>query len=162
LKVADLLNAQNVVRNSLYENLGDKMYVYKTRVVYEKKRIGKLTCENGFRTKFSAPPEFNGYEGFATPEDLFIASVNTCFMLTFESMCKKLNVSFQSFECDCEGRLESIDGKEMITKIVLKPKVVGENKEKIEKALLLAKKYCLVANSIKSEVVLEPMVESRI
>jgi uncharacterized OsmC-like protein len=83
-------------------------------------------------------------------------------MLTFESMCKKLNVSFQSFECSCEGRLESIDGKEMITKIVLKPKVVGENKEKIEKALLLAKKYCLVGNSIKSEVVLEPMVESRI
>lgn len=135
-----------------------KMYMYKTKIVYEKKRIGRLSCGNGFKTRFSAPPEFGGEKDFATPEELFVASVNTCLMLTFESVCKKMNISFQSFECDCEGTLENVDGKEMITKIVLRPKVIGEDIEKLEKALLLAEKYCLVTNSIKSEMVLESNV----
>jgi len=41
---------------------------------------------------------------------------------------------------------------------VIKPKVKGSEVRKLEKALKLAKKYCLVTNSIKSEVVFEPEV----
>ena len=131
------------------------MHTYSAIVTYEKKRIGNVECGNGMSIKFSAPPEFGGFGGFATPEDCFVASVSMCFMLTFESICKKMGADFSSFECSCEGILETKDGKEMFTKIVLRPKVTGDTKEKLKKALRLAEEYCLVAKSIRSDVVLE-------
>jgi len=135
------------------------MYTYNVRVVYEKERIGKATCGNGMEASFSAPPEFGGYDGFATPEDLFTASIASCLMLTFETVCRKMGIDFQSFECECESTLEEIDGMEMMTKVVIKPVVRGSETRKLEKALVLAEKYCLVTNSIKSEIVFEPEVK---
>jgi organic hydroperoxide reductase OsmC/OhrA len=131
------------------------MFAYTTKVTYEKKRMGHLECGNGFVTKFSAPPEFGGFQGFATPEDLFVASVNTCLLLTFESICKKMGITFHSFECHCTGVLETIEGKEVFTKVVLKPRVRGDDQGKIKKALQLAEKYCLITNSINCKVVLD-------
>ncbi|KAA0003130.1 MAG: hypothetical protein FE043_03100, partial [Thermoplasmata archaeon] len=69
------------------------MYKYNARVIYDKERLGKLICGNGIEMDFSAPPEFGGYTGFATPEDLFAASIATCLMLTFETVCRKMNLS---------------------------------------------------------------------
>jgi len=137
------------------------MYTYNTKVVFEKERMGKLVCGNGLELKFSAPPEFGGYEGFATPEDLFAASIATCLMLTFETVCRKMKLSFESFECSCDAHLEEVDGEEMMTAVVIKPKVVGKNAAKLEKALHLAEKYCLVTNSIKSRVIFEPEVKEK-
>ena len=138
------------------------MYKYNARVVYDKERLGKLICGNGIEMDFSAPPEFGGYTGFATPEDLFAASIATCLMLTFETVYRKMNLSFESFECECDAHLEEIEGKEMMTTVIIKPIVVGENKEKLKKALHLAEKYCLVTNSIKSRVIFEPEVRENI
>ncbi len=135
------------------------MHTYNAKIVYEKERVGKLSCGNGMETRFSAPPEFGGYEDFATPEDLFTASIATCLMLTFETVCRKMNVSFRSFECECESTLEEIKGNEMMTRVSIKPKVSGSDTKKLEKALFLAEKYCLVTNSIKSEIVFEPEVK---
>jgi organic hydroperoxide reductase OsmC/OhrA len=134
------------------------MYLYKTKIEYKKNRLGTLSCGNGFKTKFTAPPEFGGYTDLATPEDLFVASINTCFMLTFETICKKTKTEFQNFECECHGTLENVDGEERMTKIVLRPTVAGNDRKKLENALLLAKKYCLVTNSITSEVALEIVI----
>jgi len=134
------------------------MYIYSAKVVYSGERMGKLCCSNGTELEFSAPPEFGGYKGFATPEDLLTASIATGLMLTFETVCRKMGVSFQSFECECKSTLEEIDGIEMMTKVVIKPRVKGSEVRKLEKALVLAKKYCLVTNSIKSEIIFEPEV----
>jgi len=134
------------------------MYKYSAKVVHEKERVGRLICGNGMETAFSAPPEFGGWEGFATPEDLFTAGIATCLMLTFETVCRKMGTEFQSFECECESALEEIDGMEMMTRVVIKPRVSGSDTGKLERALVLAEKYCLVTNSIKSEIVFEPEV----
>jgi len=50
----------------------------------------------------------------------------------------------------------------MMTTVIIKPIVVGENKEKLKRALHLAEKYCLVTNSIKSRVIFEPEVRENI
>ena len=136
------------------------MYTYNAMVVRDKERMGKVMCGNGMEASFSAPPEFGGYEGFATPEDLFTASISSCLMLTFETVCRKMGIDFQSFECECESTLEEIDGMEMMTRVVIKPVVRGSETRKLEKALVLAEKYCLVTNSIKSEIIFEPEVKA--
>ena len=57
----------------------------------------------------NAPPEFKGEPGFWTPEDLFVASVEVCLMLTFVGIAEKRGVSFVSYTSTAEGLLEWVE-----------------------------------------------------
>jgi len=109
--------------------------------------------------EFSSPPEFKGMEGLITPEDLFVAAENTCFLMTFISMSEKMRFEFVSYECDAVGHLEKVDGDFMFTKIILRPKIEVRDEgdvKKVERAIELTDRNCLIANSMKSEIVIEP------
>jgi len=122
---------------------------------------------NGPEMAFSAPPDAQGHPGVLTPEDAFVAAVNTCVMMMFLWTCERFKLKLVSFECRAEGtKLIELDRTETFTKVLLKPVIridaCGEDKTVIEartkKALAAARKYSLVANSVKSEIVIEPDV----
>ncbi len=135
------------------------MYEYNALAIYKDKRLGVIRCGNGFTTEFSAPPEFHGMSKYLTPEDSFVASIAMCFILTFESICRKMRIPFISFECECKGVLDKVDGREEFTRVIVRPKiVVSKNLVKIEKAIKLTEENCLITNSIKSEIVVKPEI----
>lgn len=105
------------------------------------------------------PPEFDkGIAGYWSPEHLFTASVLSCFMTTFLAIADYSKLEFEKFECKAEGILESVEGKFLMTEIILKPVVYIKNKEEIEKTeriLHKSEKACLIYNSIISNVVLD-------
>ena len=105
------------------------------------------------------PPEFDkGIEGHWSPEHLFTASVLSCFMTTFLAIADYSKLEYEKFECKAEGILESIEGKFLMTEIILKPIVYIKNQEEIEKTeriLHKSEKACLISNSIISNVVLD-------
>lgn len=105
------------------------------------------------------PPEFDkGIAGHWSPEHLFTASVLSCFMTTFLAIADYSKLEYEKFECKAEGILESIEGKFLMTEIILKPIVYIKNQEEIEKTeriLHKSEKACLISNSIKSNVVLD-------
>jgi organic hydroperoxide reductase OsmC/OhrA len=114
---------------------------------------------------FSAPPQSQGRAGVLTPEDAFVAAVNTCVMLMFIWAAERFHLDLMSYECRAEGaKLIELDRTEIFTRVVLKPRIIvgAENaaREAVEKrvlrALTSAQKYSLVANSVKSEVIIEP------
>ena len=108
------------------------------------------------------PPEFDkGIAGHWSPEHLFTASVLSCFMTTFLAISEYSKLDFISFECSSDGILEKIEGKYLMTKIIVKPILTIADLNKIEKAqrvLELSEKACLISNSIKSEVILKPTI----
>src|SRR4030043_515019 len=117
---------------------------------------------------FSAPPEDQGIAGVLTPEDAFVAAVNTCIMMMFLWSCERLKLKLLSYECRAEGtKLIELDHTEMFTQIRLLPQIrvkAGEEtptniETRIQRAFKSAQKYSLVANSIKSEVIIEPSIE---
>jgi organic hydroperoxide reductase OsmC/OhrA len=123
---------------------------------------------NGPEMDFSAPPDAKGLPGVLTPEDAFVASVNSCIMMMFLWSCERLKINLLAYECKAEGtKLIELDHSELFTKIQLVPKIrVEAGKEipasieaRIQRALKSAQKYSLVANSIKSEVIIEPVIE---
>jgi len=59
------------------------MPVYITKVVWTGGHDGELTCGNGPKMSFSAPPIMQGRSGVMTPEDAFVAALNMCFHLMF-------------------------------------------------------------------------------
>ena len=105
------------------------------------------------------PPEFDkGIAGYWSPEHLFTASVLSCFMTTFLAIADYSKLEYEKFECKAEGILESIEGKFLMTEIILKPIVYIKNQEEIEKTeriLHKSEKACLISNSIISNVVLD-------
>ncbi|MCX6873076.1 MAG: OsmC family protein [Verrucomicrobia bacterium] len=122
---------------------------------------------NGPEMKFSAPPDAHGHPGVLTPEDAFVAAANTCVMMMFLWAAERFKLKLLSYECRSEGtKLIELDRTEIFTRLQFRPVIriaaAGESREAIEvrtrRALQAAQKYSLVANSVKSEIVVEPEV----
>jgi organic hydroperoxide reductase OsmC/OhrA len=137
-------------------------YTYHTTVAWKGEHWGHLVCGNGPEMDFSAPPDAHGHTGVLTPEDAFVAAANTCVMMMFLWACERFKIPLVSYECRAEGtKIIELDRTELFTRIVFRPKIrVNEcDEHRVQRALQSAQKYSLVANSVKSEIVIEPTVE---
>ncbi|MFQ5913767.1 MAG: OsmC family protein [Nitrospinota bacterium] len=138
-----------------------KTFTYKNRVNWQERRKGKLSSPGKPEVLVAAPPEFKGHEGVWTPEDLFVAALNTCFMLTFEGTARSKGLDFLSFECEAEGALERPGEEFLFTRVDLRPRLAipeDGDEELARWCLDTAKKDCLVTHSIRSDVTLTPQV----
>jgi organic hydroperoxide reductase OsmC/OhrA len=149
-----------------------KTELYETCVRWTGGHRGHLKLGNGPEMDFSAPPASHGEAGVLTPEDAFVGAVNTCVMLMFIWAAERFRLDLASYECRAEGtKLIELDRTEIFTTVVLRPRIAvragnepGEAVQKrIHRALESAQKYSLVANSIKSQVIIEPdiIIETR-
>lgn len=145
-----------------------KTAVYHTTVQWKGAHWGHIVMGNGPEMPFSAPPDAQGHPGVFTPEDAFVAAVNTCVMMMFLWATERFKLDLQSYECRAEGtKLIELDRTEIFTEVKLWPHIrVAANGAKpeviearIHKALQSAQKYSLVANSIKSEIIVAPTIE---
>ncbi len=141
---------------------------YVTTVTWKGEHKGFVVLGNGPQMDFSAPPDAQGEAGVLTPEDAFVAAVNSCVMLMFLWSCERLKINLVAYRCRAEGtkRVE-LDHTEVFTQVKLYPEIriqAGkEPEEKIEsrvrRALSSAQKYSLVANSIRSQLLIEPKID---
>jgi len=140
----------------------ENQYFYTTEVEWTGERHGDLRAPVRPHVQVDAPPEFKGHEGVWTPEHLFVAAVNSCFMTTFLAIAENSKLEFLSFSADAKGKLEKLDGRGYImTEIVLRPKLLISHARDAERAgriLEKAEKNCLISNSIKTEMKLESEV----
>ncbi|MFD2518973.1 OsmC family protein [Salinimicrobium flavum] len=110
----------------------------------------------------ATPPEFpKGMPGLWSPEHLFTAAVNSCFMTTFLAIAENSNLDFKSITVPAKGKLDKIDGKFAMSEVVLEPVLTilnEEDREKAEKILHKVERACLITNSLKTEVFLKPSI----
>ncbi len=142
--------------------------VYHTTVQWTGEHWGRIRMGNGPEMDFSAPPDAHGHAGVLTPEDAFVAAVNTCVMMMFIWAAERFKLDLVSYECGAEGtkRIE-LDRTEIFTHVVLRPRIVLRadasgpegTRKRLQRALDSAVKYSLVANSMKSEIAIEPEIE---
>lgn len=132
-------------------------HIYQVDVKWMADRIGEASSPELLDTiDVATPPQFpKGLEGVWSPEHFFTAAVNGCFMTTFLAIAENSKLSFTSFHCTADGKLEKVDGKYLMTEVALKPILVIESESDIEKAERILQKSesaCLISNSIKSKV----------
>ena len=110
----------------------------------------------------ATPPEFpKGIPGIWSPEHLFTASVSSCLMTTFLAVAENSKLAFTDFACKSKGKLEQIEGKWVMSEVILEPTVTIEDEADREKALRVLEKSeraCLISNSIKSKITMMPEV----
>ena len=141
---------------------------YNTTVEWKGEHWGHIRMGNGPEMDFSAPPDAQGHAGVFTPEDAFVAAVNTCVMMMFLWTAERFKLDLVSYECFGEGtKLIELDRTELFTQVVLRPRIAVRSDEnerdgvlkRLQRALDGAVKYSLVANSIKSKLILEPEIQ---
>jgi len=142
--------------------------VYNTTVSWKGEHWGHIVMGNGPEMDFSAPPDAQGHAGVLTPEDAFVAAANTCIMMMFIWATERFKLKLLSYDCRAEGtKLIAFDRTELYTHLrfwpVIRISAAGEPREvmyaRTERALKAAQKYSLVANSVKSEIIIEPQIE---
>ena len=138
------------------------MASYKTLTEWKSGHLGEVRLSNGPVLPFSAPAAVQGVEGVLTPEDAFVAALNTCYMLMFIWSVERLKIDLLSYTCEADGHVEEfLDRTSTFDKVTLRPKIVarGCSGEKVYRALELAEKYSLVWQSIKAKVSLKPEIK---
>lgn len=130
---------------------------YQVNLKWKEGRIGELSSpELNSKIDVATPPQFpKGVEGIWSPEHLFTAAVNSCFMTTFLSIAENSKLEFTEFSCDAIGSLVQLEGKFLMTEISLNPvlKISNEiDRSKAERVLEKSEKACLISNSIVSKI----------
>jgi len=141
---------------------------YHTTVTWKGEHWGHIVLGNGPEMDFSAPPDAQGHPGVLTPEDAFVAAANSCIMMMFIWAAGRFKLKLISYDCRAEGvKLVELDRTEIFTQLRFYPVIridCGEEtpqtvENRARRALQSAQKYSLVANSVKSEIVIEPTFE---
>jgi len=83
-------------------------------------------------------------------------------MTTFLAIAENSKLAFSNFSCKSKGKLEQIDGKFLMTEIILEPTVIiadEKDKERAERILQKSEAACLISNSIKSKITMNPIIK---
>ncbi|MFL6734553.1 MAG: OsmC family protein [Sphingomicrobium sp.] len=95
------------------------------------------------------------------PEEAFIASLSSCHMLFFLDFARRSGLVVDSYVDPAEGVMGSdADGRIAMTSVTLRPQIawVGPAPDEATLAELHHKAHaaCFIANSVKTEVTVEP------
>jgi len=110
----------------------------------------------------SAAPGFRGDATMVNPEEAFVASLSSCHMLTFLALAAKKRFSLDSYSDEAVGYLEKNDkGRLAVTRVLLRPQVqwspgISVSPEDLDSLHHQAHEGCFIANSVKTDVTVEP------
>ena len=131
------------------------MEIFKNTVYRNSGQPAKTTMSGISETEIGPPAEYGGNPNALNPEELLVASVNSCIMLVFFHFARKYEVEIASYNSQAEGKVEKTKNGLRFTNVQVTAKVSladGASAEKIEEIAHLADKYCLVTGSLACPV----------
>lgn len=139
-------------------------HYYNVDISWKNDRKGEMSSPELLQSiEIATPPQFpKGIEGIWSPEHLFTAAVSSCLMTTFLAIAENSKLEFENFECKSKGKLEQVEGKFLMTEVILEPVVTIKNesdREKAEKVLQKSEPNCLISNSVKSKITMIPQIK---
>ena len=116
----------------------------------------------GIETRVSLPAELGGRGEDATPEDLFLAALGSCYLITLGIILDKGKIPYEALHLDAELRTEA-GALATIKEAVLKPTIVSRaDPEALIAACHKAESFCLVSRAVGTNIkkTVEPCIEA--
>ncbi len=138
-----------------------RRFEFENSVIWKSGRRGLLSAAEHATVEVGSPAAFKGDPDVWCPEDLLIAGLNTCLMLTFLTMAQRRNLRVIAYESNAVGTLEHSAGKYRVTKVTVRPMIsladdvdpaVGEQLAQETMA------FCIITNSISATVEFVPQL----
>lgn len=117
----------------------------------------------GAELTLSSEPAFHGDPELVNPEQLVLLAAVSCQLLSFLAAAARARIDVLEYDDDAEAEMDLDDRPARITRIVLRPHIVvaDGSRERIEHLVEVAHRQCFVANSLRSDMTIEPTIESR-
>ena len=110
--------------------------------------------------RLSSDPAFRGDPTLMNPEQLVVLAAASCQLLSFLAVAARARLDVVAYEDEAEAEMPDDDQPLRLTRIVLRPRitVAGEvTEERLRHLVEVAHRQCYVANSLRTEVVVEPV-----
>lgn len=111
----------------------------------------------------SAAPAYRGDPTKLNPEELFVAAIASCQLLTYLALARRAGVDVRAYEDRPVGTLALADRKMRMTEVVLHPHITiapGADAAKARALVETAHENCFIANSVACAVRMEPEIAS--
>ena len=111
--------------------------------------------------RLSSDPTFLGAAELLNPEQLLVAAASSCQLLSFLALAARARVDVVAYEDEAEGTMDESDAPARVQRIVLRPRIVapGASEERVLGLVEQGHRLCFIANSVRSEIVIEPRIE---
>lgn len=150
----------------------DQLHRYQTHLVWtgnngsgtdgyrNYERSYRLWVDNKAVIEGSSDPMFRGDREKYNPEDLLVAALSSCHMLSFLHVCVDAGVIVTEYFDDAEGFMHfDKKGGGRFTEVILRPRVTVLRDEMVDRIHELhqkASQNCFIANSVNFPVRHEP------
>lgn len=122
-------------------------------------RSHTVTFGGGSSVQASSAPEFKGRAELANPEEMLVAALSSCHMLTFLAIAARRRLVVDAYEDDAVGFMTEDERRKLyVSRVVLRPRVrfagsvdAGQVRTMHE----LAHRECFIANSVLTKVEVE-------
>ncbi|AKF04665.1 Putative redox protein [Sandaracinus amylolyticus] len=123
-------------------------------------RTHRVEYGGGVAHEMSAAAAYLGDAALPNPEELLVAALASCHMLTFLALCARKGIVVDAYDDDARGTLERRPGeKTRVTRVVLRPRITfgGATPDHAMLASLHRQAHdgCFIASSVTTEVVVE-------
>ncbi|ADG98726.1 OsmC family protein [Segniliparus rotundus DSM 44985] len=111
--------------------------------------------------RLSSAPEYVGDAGLLNPEQLLVTAASSCHMLSFLALANRKKIDVRAYQDDALGEMPSDEKPVRISRITLRPVITvapGSDHALVVELAHRAHDVCFIANSLNSEVRVEPKV----
>lgn len=126
---------------------------------YSREHTASLTA--GTDVRLSADAAFRGDAALPNPEQLLVVAASSCQLLSFLGAAAREGLDVVSYRDEASGRMPADTVPMAITHIELRPviRVRDADPERVKELVVQAHEKCYIANSLRSEVHVNPFVE---
>jgi organic hydroperoxide reductase OsmC/OhrA len=148
---------------------------YKARLVWDGNLGDGTSTYTGYGRKYrvqfagkpdlpgSADPIFRGDANVYNPEDLFVASLSSCHLLSYLALCARSKINVVAYEDDASGTMVMRpDGGGKFESVTLRPSVTiaaGSDEKRAMELHETAHDMCFIAASVSIPVQHEPVIK---
>jgi organic hydroperoxide reductase OsmC/OhrA len=111
--------------------------------------------------ELSADPAFRGNPALLNPEQLLVLAASSCQLLSFLAVAARARLDVRRYEDVAEAEMPEDDRPVRIVRIRLRPRIelaAGPSEERVRRLVAQAHEECYVANSVRSEIVIDPEI----
>lgn len=140
-----------------------KDFRFPVSVVFEGDRQASVMAPDLEPIEVAVPPEFHGPEGRWSPEHLLVASVASCYAVTFAAVAERRDIPIHSLSVSATGHVgRRDDGRMGFIAIELTPRIQTDHDsvDAVERTARAAHTACLVSRALSVPVEVSPVVRA--
>ena len=131
---------------------------YSTSVSADPQQPVSITAE-GLPGLSAAPPsQFGGPGDVWSPEELLMASLSSCFVLSFRAIASMSKLDWSALDVTADGELDKVDRVMKFTRVQLTARLKvgpGVDRSKAEDCLQKAEASCFISNTLNCDIHLD-------